>query len=208
MPANLWQDLFDDTTSSYRDAWGGRLVPPPSAQALNGYERRTGFKLPRSYRQFVRLFGPCRMGYADVACPGYPAYGVEVDLDLMNEHYRSLYGKVREESYRGLDHGDFARFRRLVIFGNFDSDWWGWDPLEPTDPGAHEYAVWKAARLRERREADTFRGFVEAQLRQDWEDKIRYYKTDDAEIIRERANFDPPIRPVAWKRVRRRRSSE
>ncbi len=195
----MWKELFDRVTAESGDDWGEARVPPPSARALDEYERQAGFRLPASYRGFVSLFGPCRVGYADVASPGYPAYGIGVDLRLMNEEFRSIYGGVREENYRGLDHGDLARMRRLVVFGSFDADWWGWDPEEVTDSETHEYAVWSIYRMQEKRVADTFAGFVESQLRLHLGDKVRREEVDDL------ANSAPPIYPVARKKPRRRR---
>ena len=49
MPANPWKDLHDRMTNGFPDVWGQKLVPPPSVQALNGYERRNGSRMPRSY---------------------------------------------------------------------------------------------------------------------------------------------------------------
>jgi hypothetical protein len=132
---------------------------PVSTDALDAYERETGFQLPASYRGFCRVFGPGDVGdWYNVAVPGFegkPKNRNRYDLVAKTETYR--YGREWAEYA-----ADPEQFERAIIFGD---DCTGavffWDPAEITVPDAHEraiYAVWRD--WTQERVSDTFGDFV------------------------------------------------
>jgi hypothetical protein len=172
---NIWQGLYERSRrriDKHKQEVGGKFVSPPGVQALDEYEDQAGFKLPESYRQFVLLFGPCRVGYVEnIACPGYPEEGSPIDLRARDEEFHAMYFDNVPEADLRDQYGDLDHFRRLVNFANFEERDWVWDPDDVTDPGNHEYGIYLVGRIQGLdRVARSFREFVRLQLRKYKED--------------------------------------
>jgi len=147
---------------------GGKFTSPPGVQALDEFEERSGLKLPESYRQFVLLFGPCRVGHVEnVACPGYPEEGSPIDLRARDEELHAMYFENVPEADLRDQYEDLDHFRRLVNFAKFEERDWVWDPDDVTDAEAHEYGIYLVGRIRGLgRVARSFRQFVRLKLRE------------------------------------------
>ena len=157
MAGDDWQDF----AGSVEVESGRKPLPLPGDAALDQFEARTGFRLPDSYRSFIKTFGPGSLAYRfRITAPGDPKRGPRVDLDALRDDFVSVTSDGElEESY-----DDPERARRLVLFClTTGEDFIGWDPREATDPGRHEYAVYEVPRGDDKlhRLAGTFREFVE-----------------------------------------------
>ena len=121
---------------------GGRAVPKPTNAALDDYERRIGRRLPRSYREFITVFGPGEFSCTlRIAAPGYRYLRTDFDIDFVNE---GGYGYAEEEMerYQVLPESR-SLLRRLWWFGFGGSrHWMGWDPEDARDPANAEYAIY------------------------------------------------------------------
>jgi hypothetical protein len=135
--------------------WGPTL-PKPTVDNLDLFEAETGFRLPRSYREYILVFGPGKLLTDwDIAAPGY---GESLwDLSVMHENMRP------DEQWIGhhpVEHHD--RIRRCRYFCSKYKDTFGWDPAEVCDHSAQEYAIYCIlADGRVERVVDSFRAFVE-----------------------------------------------
>ena len=110
----------------------GEAVARPTAAQLDGFEAETGFRLPRSYREYIQVFGPGQLltDWA-VAAPGHKR-GWFYDLHTMGENMRP---ERRWIGHHPEEHRD--RVRRCVYSPSKYKDAYGWDPAEVTDPDAH-----------------------------------------------------------------------
>lgn len=143
---------------------GDDVVPRPSEPALDRYEAATGFKLPQSYRQFVRTFGPGELGQVfTVYSPGYPDSGI--DLGRMNQAFRKTASfDKRSDADPARSHDDPRRARRLVLFAHdIGPDYYGFDPEAVRDAEAHEYGIYAVMHSDPRvvNIAGSFREFIE-----------------------------------------------
>jgi hypothetical protein len=130
--------------------------PPPTDADLDRFEAEADARLPAGYRGFIRAFGrgSLVLGRRElfIEAPGCadPAW----DLRRAVERNRRL----KNDWMLG------ERAKRLILFGNDGmGNEFGWDPLEPTDPDAPEFAVYALYRRAEEatRLAAAFREFVE-----------------------------------------------
>jgi hypothetical protein len=158
----IWDTLSESLeVQAFRD-----VVAKLRPDDLDGYEARTGLKLPESYREFVLRFGPGELASTfQIAAPGYARYDVKVDLDRLTPWFRRVSGlDTRSDAELANTYDDPARARRVVLFcTTFGGDYYGWDPQDVNDPAAPEYAVYILARhdTRVRKVADSFRAFIE-----------------------------------------------
>jgi len=137
-------------------------LPKPTNAALDRYEAETGSKLPRSYRQFVKVFGPgslcewfriCVPGYADRKMIDLREYdrGTHEGDDLFSEIY-----------------GQPELVQRLVFFSHtFGGDIIGWDPESRSKEEALDYMIYGLPRTERHivKVADSFPKFIEGVLR-------------------------------------------
>jgi hypothetical protein len=132
------------------DAWRQLLagldlvgeLHPVAVETLDAYERRSGFKLPASYRHFCRVFGPGSItDWFEIAVPDFKGRSPNRhDLDTVG---RNSHDHLEWQAYSD----DPQQYERAVIFG---SDCTGarffWDPAERTGRRGDEcavYAVWR-----------------------------------------------------------------
>lgn len=154
MPIRNWHAFYD---SLVIEPVYGEPVPKPTASELDRFEAEAGFRLPRSYREYILVFGPGRLlTNWHVAMPGYG--------EPRRSHLDTMHANVRppEEWIGRYPPEQRDRVRRGWYFCCDYRDIVGWDPAEVCDPDAHEYAVY---RLPEDggvvRFAESFREFVE-----------------------------------------------
>jgi hypothetical protein len=127
------------------------LVDKPTDLDLDAFEKRNHFRLPLSYRSFVKLFGPGQLAFDfTIRAPGYvktpqmclsnSAYPL-VDIDCFNLDLRSE-GPLRPEVLSEYADPD-SRVGRLVFFAdNTAGDLVGWDTLELLDAESLESAIY------------------------------------------------------------------
>ena len=116
----------------------------PTDETLDRYEAETGFRLPHSYRSFIKVFGPGKLAWDyQIAAPGHPEQGWIVDLAAFNAvPHESLKDKRVLRQFK-----DPAQVQRLVFFcrpGN--GDLVGWDPEDVRDKRWHEYGIYEWGR--------------------------------------------------------------
>jgi hypothetical protein len=97
---------------------GGDGVPYPATEsALTTFEKRTGLRLPNSYRSYCRVFGPGLIGHTfRIAVPGYKGSVSFVSVDQLTDtvvhhtEYKIYAPESAEQVRRGLFFGaDEAR---------------------------------------------------------------------------------------------------
>jgi hypothetical protein len=131
---------------------------PATAEELDQYETKSGFRLPSSYRDFCRVFGPGQIGgWYQLAVPHLEKKGKKKLYDLA--------GKTKFY-HDGLEWEEYApdpkRFQRSVIFGDDNTGAvYYWDPEEITVPKKSEYAIYAMFRdFTGEKLCDTFWDFV------------------------------------------------
>lgn len=157
-----WHDVLESITVGHRK-WSHKRkafvvrqcqpVPLP-LESLNALENRTGFRLPRSYREFCRVFGGGELSDCyQILIPDAPheTYDIEKrNLLFHDSREYNAYSPDPEQYERGYI---FAQdIGRGIYF---------WDPQEITDDRRNEYGIygvfegWETKRL-----ADTFGEFI------------------------------------------------
>lgn len=111
----------------------------PTVSDLDAFEKQHNFKLPKSYRDFILVFGPGRLfRNLLIAAPGYPKAGSWCDLG-----YRNFFAREREESILDWPPHLRDKIRRLFYFITDDADAFAWDPKDVRDASNHEYSIWR-----------------------------------------------------------------
>jgi hypothetical protein len=143
LAARDWQRLYRRLTANIPTAWKNRPRSYPGAEplkaALTEFEKAAGFKLPRSYKTFVKVFGPGELGgYFRICIPGDQECGD--DLATQHELVSATFRTADD-----LEHGDLLN--RLLFFAStIGGETVGWDPLDVTDPRGCEYRVYYVTR--------------------------------------------------------------
>jgi hypothetical protein len=131
MNAREWKELLNSLTIQ------GKLNPS-SSEGLDSYEKKSGLRLPSSYRAFCKTLGAGRLGdWYDFAVPNYNGKGKKtfLDLDAVTRFYHD--GLPWEESAPDPD-----QFKRSIIFAHDSTgSVYYWDADMITDKRASEYAV-------------------------------------------------------------------
>ena len=140
---------------------------------LDEYKVATEFALPKSYREFIQIFGPGKLGSDfQIRAPGYRVteeseadklFNFEADLAAFNERIRqteALAPDLLAEYYR---REDVERISRCVYFAGTEmSEVIGWDPKHVTDAATSEYGIYIIFRERDHMTflADSFTQFA------------------------------------------------
>ena len=116
------------------------FVPPEMTKEIDALETQLGFRLPPSYKAFLRVFGPggVRSNFFSIAAPSGP----------WNPNADEMTRTVRKSiDYLGYDfvteeHARLEPISRMIFFcKDFGGNQFGWDPDAPRDSEAGEYAV-------------------------------------------------------------------
>jgi hypothetical protein len=122
-------------------------APPlakPTDATLDRFEAETGFRLPHSYRSFIKVFGPGTLAWDyRIKAPGYPEQGEDVDLGTFNARIKQTLTK--KQAWQQL--ADPTQARRVVFFCALGGgDLVGWDPEDIRDRRRREYGIYSWGR--------------------------------------------------------------
>lgn len=153
----MWKQLYDSLEKvEYAEC---KPVKKTTKAALDRFETRSKVRLPKSYREFMLVFGPGELAQGfRIAAPGYRSLGDTVDLDLMNKEGPRNYFAA------GCDVDDPKQVNRMVFFCfTIANEYVGWDPQDTTDVRKREYGIYVLWRddLYTTRVARTFPEFIE-----------------------------------------------
>src|ERR1700722_14027924 len=92
MTGDTWDNLFR------RIQFINRKPSPVSVQALDDFEAKTSFTLPKSYRSFCSAFGACELSrFIMIAVPKFSGlWKDKCDLDSLNTSVRQGRGEFDE----------------------------------------------------------------------------------------------------------------
>jgi hypothetical protein len=154
-----WHEFYDTLTILEGT---GEPVPKPTDAQLNGFESESGFRLPKSYRAYITVFGagefPCILR---IAAPGNAETNPNTDLSTTSRRYGYTNAEIEGS---GLPADQRDRLRRLFYFGlERGRQWLGWDPGDVRDAVASEYAIYRVDSLEDGAElvATSFRQLIE-----------------------------------------------
>jgi hypothetical protein len=159
MEIRNWKDFYDTlvVVPGY-----GEPVPKPTIAQLDQFEAETGLRLPRSYREYITVFGPGEFPcILRIAAPGYPHLNWRADLLTASRSYGYSSDEVAQS---GLPADQQERLGRLFYFGlERGRQWLGWDPLDVRDPETSEYGIYRVDYIRDGAElvATSFRQLIE-----------------------------------------------
>lgn len=154
MVINDWQSFHD---SLVIDTYGEPL-PLPNPEQLDGFERKSGIRLPRTYREFLFVFGPGEFRSSlQIAAPDSSDAIDRFDLMRAHEGYRPT-----ESELQYIRESDRPRAARLLYFGLIDGrDWLGWDLDDLRIPNDFEYGIYRRENHCVQFVAATFKELVE-----------------------------------------------
>lgn len=136
-----WEELHRSVIS-----WKPMRFRPADDEELDAFEAAAGLALPRSYREFVKIFGACEIGSKgiNIARPRRKRMpNSRYDLASRAERMHDIVEAFcrSSDSTGRVVHPE--RSLRMVFFGdNQLGDTFGWDPEDISDAAAHEYAVY------------------------------------------------------------------
>jgi hypothetical protein len=142
----MWKRLYNRLTIERTPATARyEELPKPTLAALNQYEAATGFKLPLSYRKFIRVFGPgIHAHYYFIRAPGYwPDFPNKSDanFDLLRFYERCRDAEFIDQN--AAYHHDREFVSRMVPFcTSFHGDVIVWDPKDIQDAKRREYGLY------------------------------------------------------------------
>jgi hypothetical protein len=157
MTIKNWKSFYDSLVILPNE-----MPPPgnwrPTCAELDAFESKHGVKLPKSYRDFIEVFGPGRLGRAiEITAPAYPKAESFFELEYRNSR--------RDDEKWLTDWPEEIRpkIRRFIYFATYSDEFAiAWDPQDVRHPITHEYAIWEQRpdnTLHFR--GNTFREFVE-----------------------------------------------
>ncbi len=139
--------------------YGPRPHPSPTPASLADIEEKQGFRLPKSYCEYILVFGAGEFGHwLQIAAPACADLGELWDLEKFNLAHQ--YGEENLATYRSTDR---ERVSRLFFFAyNSAEDRVGWDLSDVTSAFDHEYGIYSARRDGQvERIAETFKALIE-----------------------------------------------
>jgi len=112
---------------------------PVSASDIHKFEDVTHFTLPKSYKDFCEVFGPCTLIYPgsyQIAVPGSVQVAGKFDLIKLNGIVRSYKNEYKEYC------NDPVQFERSWFFAyDIATSYYFWDPLCITNVKSNEYKI-------------------------------------------------------------------
>jgi hypothetical protein len=111
-------------------------LPKPTSNDLDAFEKASGLKLPKSFREFALRFGAGELaGYYRLAVP----LPVHNDYDLAHFN-QTAHGPEEDDLWEGTASPEVIK--RLVFFGaTIGGEMYAWDPMEIRDTKSLEYAI-------------------------------------------------------------------
>ena len=131
---DAWREVFDGLEISIRH---GKKPAIPSPEELDAFEEAMNFRLPASYRAFIRVFGPGTFSGATVQiyAPGtrYHEMGAE----------QAEFASFAENIDFLSDRGNQAEpITHMIVFAeDIVPRFFGWDFQDVRDPSTREYAI-------------------------------------------------------------------
>lgn len=112
-----------------------KAVERPDEPVFDALEVSSGFRLPASYREFIRVFGPGELGEGFlVKAPGLSQTDPHCDLQCFTERTR--------EAVVGNYPGNSRLARMWYFCKTTGGDLIGWDPDEVSDVSRREYRIY------------------------------------------------------------------
>jgi SMI1 / KNR4 family (SUKH-1) len=137
-----WKEFRRSVTVS-----GQRRFRPATDAELDAFEGHAGIPLPRSYREFSKVFGACEVGHKGImiASPNLKKKRTNSELTYFADKVHEIIGGiVAEPPGIGLPPAiDPTQSLRMIFFGkDGKSSWFGFDPEDLLDGPDREYAVY------------------------------------------------------------------
>src|SRR5262245_52672134 len=119
MSTGDWSSLY--RSLQIKEYPGRRRIRQPTDLDLDKFESSTRFKLPVSYREFIKVFGPGTLGvFFRIAAPGYSSEGDPIDLAAFNSSFKGT-NPHDKSRWRRAYGDDAARVERMVMFALTDA---------------------------------------------------------------------------------------
>lgn len=137
-----WERLFD-TVKVYRDP--GNAFDPPTDDELDKFEVQLGTRLPHTYREFMKRFGPGELkGWVRVKPLAVKKRG-------HGETVLNLTTASRHFAITGANYPNGEWLASLVYFASSGGgDQYAWDPASVTSRREYECQIYYLPRLEER----------------------------------------------------------
>ncbi len=144
-----------------------RLVSKPKNKALDAFEEEFAVKLPKSYRDFIQVFGPGVIArniriYAPCGKQS-TTFDLYVDNRGRHESFLLRHRQNVDKRTKTLKDPELRRLARLILFGStFLGDLFGFDPEDVTDQNDPEYRIFFWEKLSDSAQpiADAFSDFI------------------------------------------------
>jgi SMI1 / KNR4 family (SUKH-1) len=157
-----WKDFRNSVAVS-----GQCRFRPATDAELDAFEGHAGLPLPRSYREFSKVFGACSVGHKGIMIARPDLKKKRSNLVLAyfaHKMHQIVKASVEVPPGIGLPPAvNPAQILRMVFFGRNGCDlWFGLDPEDVLDGPGHEYAVYSryGENMPYARLASTFEEFI------------------------------------------------
>ena len=129
---DAWEELFARLGANHRR---GRDDARPSVEDLDTFEAAHQFRLPASYRAFIRVFGPGEFSTShQIYCPG-------ASLSEMGERQELFAEIARNLDFLSDTQAQAEPTAHMICFGeiaHIGTRYYGWDYHDVRDPVTHE----------------------------------------------------------------------